>query len=124
MSFIDFFNYSSFFNAMFIKYLVNIPFAVFFMLYIFSNHPWVTTFKTSGKLNYLGNISYGIYMLHSIATYYVGKWIPAHNFNEKFLLVLPAIALTILPAALSYRYIESPFLRLKNRFELIRTRAQ
>lgn len=52
---------------------------------------------------YLGKISYGLYVFHAAVIRIMGSPI----------LALP---LTIAIAALSYRYLESPFLRLKGRF--------
>jgi len=52
---------------------------------------------------YLGKISYGLYVFHAA----VIRVVPSP------ILALP---LTIAIAALSYRYLESPFLRLKDRF--------
>ena len=54
--------------------------------------------------SYLGKISYGLYVFHAAAI----RIVPSP------ILALP---LTIAIAALSYRYVESPFLRLKDRFE-------
>ena len=55
---------------------------------------------------YLGKISYGLYVFHAA----VIRVVPSP------ILALP---LTIAIAALSYRYLESPFLRLKDRFARI-----
>ena len=52
---------------------------------------------------YLGKISYGLYVFHAA----VIRVVPSP------ILALP---LTVAIAALSYRYLESPFLRLKDRF--------
>jgi peptidoglycan/LPS O-acetylase OafA/YrhL len=52
---------------------------------------------------YLGKISYGLYVFHVAAM----RLVPSP---------ILAMPLTIAAAALSYRYLESPFLRLKNRF--------
>jgi peptidoglycan/LPS O-acetylase OafA/YrhL len=56
-----------------------------------------------GLGSYLGKISYGLYVFHAA----VIRVVPSP------ILALP---LTIAIAALSYRYLESPFLRLKDRF--------
>jgi peptidoglycan/LPS O-acetylase OafA/YrhL len=52
---------------------------------------------------YFGKISYGLYVFHGAAI----RIAPSHAL---------ALPLTIAMAALSYRYLESPFLRLKGRF--------
>jgi peptidoglycan/LPS O-acetylase OafA/YrhL len=52
---------------------------------------------------YLGKISYGLYVFHTAAI----RVVPS---------TILALPLTIAIAALSYRYLESPFLRLKGRF--------
>jgi len=53
--------------------------------------------------SYLGKISYGLYVFHAAAI----RIVPS---------TVLALPLTITMAALSYRYLESPFLRLKDRF--------
>jgi len=58
---------------------------------------------------YLGKISYGLYVFHAAMI----RLVPSP------LLALP---LTVGIAAVSYRYLESPFLRLKNRFTHVGTR--
>jgi len=71
-------------------------------------------------LIYLGKISYGLYVFHVAAIRLVQKAQP--SLAGPVVLII-AFALTVAMAALSYRYLESPFLRLKNRFEYIRTRS-
>lgn len=80
---------------------------------------------------YLGTISYGLYMLHMIAVYMTsavfktsGWW---HSHVILFCLAYygMALGLTVLFAHLSYRLYESPFLRLKDRrFSLVATAPQ
>lgn len=73
------------------------------------------------QLIYLGRISYGLYVFH-VPCREVARWLVS-GFNHG-LLFRPVIqmALTILVASLSYQYFEKPFLRLKARFEFIKTR--
>lgn len=74
-------------------------------------------------LDYLGRISYGLYMLHGIAVVVgiraAGRVAaadgPAHHAITFVLAVLVSIAL----AAASYHFLETPFLRLKKRFTRI-----
>ncbi|HEY4362213.1 MAG TPA: acyltransferase [Bryobacteraceae bacterium] len=69
---------------------------------------------------FLGKISFGTYVLHrAVLTLFAVPFAPRA--------VLPGAAakaflLTILLALISYRYLESPFLRLKEKFTLVRSR--
>jgi len=73
------------------------------------------------QLIYLGKISYGLYVFH-VPCRELARWmLGATGFGQLFRPVLE-IALTLLMATLSYRYFERPFLRLKARFEFVKTR--
>lgn len=67
-------------------------------------------------INYLGKISYGIYMYHLILI------VPTMNFLIKFnslnnvLLYALSFILTIVVSSLSYEYLEKPFLKLKVKY--------
>jgi peptidoglycan/LPS O-acetylase OafA/YrhL len=74
-------------------------------------------------LNYLGQISYGIYMYHIIAlnavVFLFLKFDRFKNFNDEFTIILIyslTFVLTIIMAHLSYKYFETYFLKLKNKF--------
>lgn len=75
---------------------------------------------------YLGKISFGLYLLHTICIHFViwaaQAWFGLEHghFAMKWLVALPLSALI---AHLSYRYLESPFLRLKERFTVIESRG-
>ena len=71
-------------------------------------------------LVYLGKISYGLYVFHVAAIRLVQMAAP--SLPGPGVLVI-AFSLTVGTAALSYRYLESPFLRAKNRFAHVSTRA-
>jgi peptidoglycan/LPS O-acetylase OafA/YrhL len=70
---------------------------------------------------YLGKISYGIYMLHMVAIYTVSAlFLRTSWWHGHFALYCAgyygaAFSLTFLLAGVSYRYFELPFLRLKDR---------
>jgi peptidoglycan/LPS O-acetylase OafA/YrhL len=83
-------------------------------------------------LIYLGKISYGLYVFHiwalSLSAYLIGA-IAHVNMQKgempvKVILAKDSLGLmlSIAMAALSYRLLEKPFLRLKRKFEVIRTR--
>jgi len=71
--------------------------------------------------DYLGTISYGIYMLHMPAIYMTSglfrgsAWWSGRIWLYCISYYGLALGLTVLLAHLSYRYFESPFLRLKDR---------
>jgi len=74
----------------------------------------------SRPLTYLGRISYGLYVLH-----YPVQWIVAKALSGRpvFMQIALQLPVTIALAALSYRYWESPFLALKDRWFPGRPRA-
>ena len=67
-------------------------------------------------LVYLGRISYGLYVFHLAAL----RTVPSLWWPWRLAL---AFLLTLLAAALSYRLLEQPFLRLKDRFAHVRSGA-
>jgi peptidoglycan/LPS O-acetylase OafA/YrhL len=70
--------------------------------------------------NYLGKISYGMYMYHTIAVV-IGVKI-SHSFgNSNFVSYPISYALTILISALSYEYFEKPFLKIKDNFTTVKS---
>ncbi len=76
-------------------------------------HPWLT---------YLGRISYGLYVYHA-----AGLLVAWHLFRGNSVKVYAAYAfaglsLTVIFSAISYRWLESPFLKMKERFAVVRSR--
>ncbi len=73
---------------------------------------------------YLGKISFGLYAFHflalAISLGIVHRLAP--NAPERPLGVLPALVITIALAAASYRFLEAPALRLKERFTAVESR--
>lgn len=86
------------------------------------------TMIRSQWLAYLGKISYGLYVYHLVALDYGEQITIALGIFPKRLVVYPlsvfiiGMFITILTASISYRWLEKPFLRLKERFSLIRSR--
>jgi peptidoglycan/LPS O-acetylase OafA/YrhL len=82
---------------------------------------------------YLGKISYGLYVFHVFALYSI-LWISKlAEQNSVFLVVHhqafglardgAALVLAVIMAHYSYKFLESPFLRLKDRFAFIHSRS-
>lgn len=74
-------------------------------------------FKLSSipMLSWLGKISYSIYLLHMVAINAV-LLVFTNSSDYVVMKAIAAVVLTVLISHLSYKYIESPFLRLKGRF--------
>ena len=75
-----------------------------------------------GFLIYLGRISYGLYVFHALS-----KDITFQNKSDRSLAGMAirevlALGLTLVLAAISYRFLEKPFLRLKKRHEIVESR--
>jgi peptidoglycan/LPS O-acetylase OafA/YrhL len=89
----------------------------------------VASFLGSGigelkSLRYLGKISYGLYVYHLpciMFAVFLG-----HFFINRHLVIAAVgvgFPLTIATAATSYRFFEVPFLRIKERFEIVKSRT-
>ncbi|MEO6603033.1 MAG: hypothetical protein ABIQ16_24320, partial [Polyangiaceae bacterium] len=61
---------------------------------------------------YVGAVSYGLYLLNSTAIGLVKRLFPAHASSPSFVFFL-SLPLALGLAALSHRYLEAPFLRLR-----------
>lgn len=78
-------------------------------------------------MDYLGKISYGIYVIHPLIIFSLGwilnGWLSKDNALHYVLVYLLCTAGTLLTAHLSYQYWEKPFLRLKRRYMRVRSAA-
>ncbi len=72
-----------------------------------------------GALIYLGRISFGLYVFHEWARTLAFRIVPSKGIVHPLL----ALAITIGLASLSFRFFETPFLKLKKRLEVVRSRS-
>lgn len=79
-------------------------------------------FLRNKTLLYLGKISYGLYVLHEFAHFCAQRLLPAATPLRVIAQSIIGLALTLGLAAVSYRWLESPFLRLKERFAHVQSR--
>ena len=79
------------------------------------------------KLDYpvlvrLGVVSYGLYVYHELFLNYFNEILPSTHRWGFVLWWILAISCTTVTALASYRWLESPFLRLKKRFTIVKSR--
>jgi peptidoglycan/LPS O-acetylase OafA/YrhL len=95
--------------------------AVTLMLVGFLN--W-SVFNGWRSIRYLGKISYGLYVYHLPCLTVVSKMVLRFLKHDSPLADFASgLPFTIGVAAISYRFFESPFLRMKERFEIVKSRA-
>ena len=93
------------------------------MFLAFYAMPIGTTRLTRGLI-YLGKISFGLYVFHYFAL--MAAWKTFHQvFHRRDTFgvsVMVAFPLTIAAASVSYRFLEKPILRYKERFTFVQSR--
>ncbi|MBU8883059.1 acyltransferase [Kaistella sp. DKR-2] len=76
-------------------------------------------------MDYLGKLSYGIYVIHVLVLNLIITQIPWHTITNQVALVaiiyLLVISSTVFLAHLSYHFLEKPFLKLKLKFTRIKS---
>ncbi|HEX7284725.1 MAG TPA: acyltransferase [Candidatus Angelobacter sp.] len=80
------------------------------------------SFFKNSTLIYLGKISYGLYVVHEFGRFCASRLVHASTPLEVLAQSAVGLAFTIAIAAASYRWLESPFLRLKERFAHVKSR--
>jgi peptidoglycan/LPS O-acetylase OafA/YrhL len=92
-------------------------FATLFILVIINlvNHPKLINLLENRVFNYLGKISYGLYMYHQIVMVFVINFILKNFEFNNVMIYLFSILITILISSISYKFFESPFLKRKDK---------
>jgi len=112
--------YSSFEIRIFERLIVS----MIFLFVILEQNYALNSFYKFSNFNYiskLGKITYGLYCLHFIGILISINLTKMFSFNTSLWQVLLletflALLITIIISKISYQYLESPFLRLKNKF--------
>jgi len=97
--------------------LLNYFFAV--TIYAVARDGLFNRFLELGWMKYLGKISYGLYVYHYILIFVAGRNqdLITLNFDQtRFVTAVVSFSVTVLVAALSYKYIERPILGLKDKY--------
>ncbi len=119
MSMVDSKDFSTVYFASVKKYLFTIPLLLVLILFVFNTNPALDLIKRNSILNYLGKISYGIYIYNAIIIDLLDKCTCLQNcYIIKLFL---DVSLTLIAATISYELFEKQFLKLKNKFQVINT---
>lgn len=78
--------------------------------------------------DFVGKISYGIYVIHPLLIFLLSKLYCQLHVGlppgvDVVVIYILVTAVTVFVAWLSYRFFESPFLKLKNRFAIVKSRS-
>lgn len=84
-------------------------------LSLFSPAKWVQSFFRNQFLTYTGTISYGLYLLHKIPLDVTKEM---HADRHPLLSIFVILVASYVLAAISYVFLEKPFLKLKRFFDL------
>jgi peptidoglycan/LPS O-acetylase OafA/YrhL len=80
-----------------------------------TDNRWVLRFFNYAPISFLGKISYGLYLIH-LFMWPLVDWLAAHSSLIRDLPPFVArFGLTVLLAAAMWRFVEAPFLKLKER---------
>jgi peptidoglycan/LPS O-acetylase OafA/YrhL len=89
-------------------------------IYLAGRSGHLTRWLSAASLQYLGRISYSLYLIHYPISWIVvgfGFWLTGDNARAAILWLLLALALSIGAADLLYRFVEAPSVRLARRFK-------
>ena len=119
MTLVDSKDYHTVYLASIKKYLFSIPLLFLFIGFVFNENPVLNRLKHIKWMNYLGKISYGIYLYNAFIIDLLERnaWLHQH-YAVKLLL---DINLTLIAAGLSYELFEKQFLKLKRKFQVVKT---
>ena len=100
---------------------VLVGFSTLFVLIAVSDSPSLKKFFSIKLFVFLGKRSYGLYLYHLL-----GNVIIIENFSflpsNRLASFLYSLTFTIVVSVVSYKYIETPFLKLKKKFEVVSSR--
>eukprot|EP00388_Colpodella_angusta_P012414 GDKJ01031493.1.p2 GENE.GDKJ01031493.1~~GDKJ01031493.1.p2 ORF type:complete len:369 (-),score=-9.89 GDKJ01031493.1:51-1157(-) len=105
-----------------VPYVNNLFYALMFALIIanLALNPNSIISLENRVFNYLGKISYGVYMYHSIAIVLVLKVLPRLDLDNLFLEYLLSALITTAIATLSFEFFENEFIKRKIKFSKLK----
>jgi len=98
---------------------INSVFYLIIILNVATNNKSLISLEKKA-LNFIGKISYGIYVYHLTVIYVLAYFFKDGKINY-IVVHLLTLVITILIAKLSYHYFEMPFLKMKKKFTVIKS---
>ena len=116
MIFIDSVDYTTWYYAGFRKYIFAIPMLILFYAIIIqpNKYSFIDKITNNKLINYLGKISFGLYIYHSLISEISLRIINSTSLK----IVLLNLVLTIILSSLSFELFEKQILKLKLKFEV------
>jgi peptidoglycan/LPS O-acetylase OafA/YrhL len=119
---VDYNECGSFFSVSVKKYFFILMIAYWAGNFLF-NPGSVIRFGKTGALHYLGKVSYGIYMFNPVVIFLILKLCSEFSIQNYPLYLLMVHAGLLFTVFLSYRFIELPFLNLKEKYAVVKSGA-
>lgn len=101
------------------RLLIQITMTLLLVSCVIRQDHFLALFLTFKPVQYIGSISYGMYLFHLICLTVSFKVVGMYGLNNEWLVFLLGIILTIIVAGLSFKFYEKPFLNLKKRFSVL-----
>jgi peptidoglycan/LPS O-acetylase OafA/YrhL len=116
-------------NKFFVAHLINDELIALISIMLILNvslNPRTLIRMDNSYLNYIGRISFGIYVYHPLVIYMSAKWLGGYisqvDKDYRYILIYFLVMFsTIAIAHLSYKFFEKPFLQLKEKYARVKS---
>ncbi|MCD6017337.1 MAG: acyltransferase [Bacteroidetes bacterium] len=102
------------------KYLFIIPFSYWLGNFLFHRNALFSVDRPN-IFHLFGKVSYGIYMFNPVIIFLVISFFEKYGFKNYFYFLVAVHVLLAIAAFLSYRFLELPFLSLKEKFAVVKS---
>jgi peptidoglycan/LPS O-acetylase OafA/YrhL len=117
---VDYNECGSFFTASIKKYFFVLPAAYWIGNFLFNPNA-VFSINQPNLLHRFGKISYGIYMFNPVIIFVIIKTFEKYSFQNYFIFLVLVHLILLVVTTLSYRFMELPFLNLKEKYAVIKS---
>ncbi len=101
------------------RLLIQITMALLLVSCVVRQDHFLEFFLSFKPVQYIGSISYGMYLFHIICLAVAFKVLDIYGLGKEWPVFFLGTTLTIIVAGLSFKFYEKPFLNLKKRFSVL-----